>query len=128
MKLQDLLSRNNLKGMNKNIFYCGLNRFNNIRSKFLNFIGLFKSLFGINEACFIHDKMYYYIFKNSNKIRTLLFYKFIADVFFLINMIKYLSQNNESYIKRTNRMIIAVIFFLIVILFTPFYIKLYYKK
>jgi hypothetical protein len=123
----EIKRRNNLNGMNDEIFYCGVWALNEPRTKIIKALKMFKNLFGINSACYIHDKHYNYLFSQLSKIGLLkfLWFKIFIDTLFLTNCFKYAYKNDKSTIKYTHRLILSCVFYIIVILATPVYLFMY---
>lgn len=122
---KEILRRNNTNGISKDIFYCGVWAFNEKRTKIIKFLNLFKSLIGINNACYIHDKHYTYLFSKELKILTFLKWKLFIDTLFLFNCFKYAYKNKKSTIRFTHRLVISIIFYFIVLIATPIYFYMY---
>lgn len=119
---------NNINGMNEELFYCGMWKFNEIRTKIIKFLLLFQCLVGINKACYIHDKHYNLLFNAQLGIFNLLKYKIIVDTIFLYNCFKYALENKESKIKIPYRLCLAVFFYFFVLFMTPYYYYVYRAK
>lgn len=115
--------------MSPKINYCGTYE---RQAFFTKWIPLQKVLPGINKGCFLHDCRYSMIFNpeqdQRRSILKLLFLKFIVDVIFLFEMLKFSFKNTKNPIFMSWRITISILFFLIVVLATPFYCWIFSKR
>lgn len=116
------------KFMNKNINYCGTYE---RQAFFTKWIPLQTFFPGINKGCYLHDCRYNILFTDEDQRRQLLkilFLKFRIDLLFFIEMLRFSLKNTKNPVKIISRIMIAVIFFLIVVFATPYYAYLFAKR
>lgn len=121
--MSQIVQLNNTNYMDLGNFYCGCYYLDTPRTKLIKLMGLFKTLIGINRACFIHDKHYNFIFPLPLNILTFLMYKLAVDTIFLLNCFKFARKNIYVLLKYC----LAIIFYIIVIVATPIYYVVYKK-
>jgi len=136
VKLKKLLEVD-LSSFDKSKFYCGhwgaMDTFTKIYKFFTK---LFFTLKAINMACFKHDSRYYSLFNDFAKLKRskkntflLILYKFIIDVYFLFDMLNSsLEEKGVPTYQLRIKIFISIIFFLIVVLATPIYIYIIFKR
>lgn len=122
-------SKTHLMFMDPRINYCGTYE---RQAFFTKWIPLQNFLPGINKGCFFHDTRYSMIFNEDQdqrrSILRLLFLKFIVDVIFLFEMLKFSFKNTKNPLKWSGKILISVLFFLIVLIATPYYAWIFAKR
>ena len=103
----------NFKNYDFNISYCGMYRFEKLRTK----LGVHKVL-PFNRLCYLHDRAYFLLEENFNSLSFLdwIYLKFWIDAKFLTQMIKS-TDDDPSRIKY----ITMPIFYVLVTVMTPVY-------
>lgn len=129
------IKRDLSKFYNKKKNYCGTYE---RQAFFTKWIPIQKYFPGINKACYYHDARYSIIFKTPNRkmfkllilMFKLLILKLIVDIIFYLEMLKYsvLKLTIKSPFLFSFRLIIATLFFCLVVLGTPYYIYLFKKR
>ena len=118
--------------VNKNGFvntqnYCGTWEHQTLIGKVVPIQKIFP---GINKGCYNHDSRYYNLFQKYKKVKMnifkVLFIKLLIDILFYFEMLKFSVKLQKRLLIQ--RWIVATLFFIIVVLATPYYAYVFSKR